>query len=137
MRLKEKCPPVIINFRTFPNLLLTLHLQEELRIFGELLDDKIINLQKENQSLEIKKRKLQYELFEGAQKEKSEQKSLFEELIRANEKKVEDIKETKRKIQAPGQKPFVWDIDFAEIFGDKGGFDIVIGNPPYVRQEKM
>ena len=112
-------------------------LQEELRIFGELLDDKIINLQKENQSLEIKKRKLQYELFEGAQKEKSEQKSLFEELIRANEKKVEDIKETKRKIQAPGQKPFVWDIDFAEIFGDKGGFDIVIGNPPYVRQEKI
>lgn len=32
--------------------------------------------------------------------------------------------------------PFVWDIAFVEIFeGDKGGFDIVIGNPPYVRQE--
>ena len=34
--------------------------------------------------------------------------------------------------------PFVWDIAFAEIFsGDSHGFDIVIGNPPYVRQEKI
>lgn len=32
--------------------------------------------------------------------------------------------------------PFVWDIAFVEVFeGDRGGFDIVIGNPPYVRQE--
>lgn len=28
--------------------------------------------------------------------------------------------------------PFIWRIDFPEIFIDKGGFDIVIGNPPYV-----
>lgn len=34
--------------------------------------------------------------------------------------------------------PFVWDIAFVEIFtGAKGGFDIVIGNPPYVRQENI
>ncbi|OQB72604.1 MAG: Modification methylase Eco57IB [Deltaproteobacteria bacterium ADurb.Bin135] len=34
--------------------------------------------------------------------------------------------------------PFVWDIAFVEIFeGDKEGFDIVIGNPPYVRQENI
>jgi hypothetical protein len=34
--------------------------------------------------------------------------------------------------------PFIWDKDFNEIFvDDKGGFDIVIGNPPYVRQEKI
>ncbi|WP_425425813.1 Eco57I restriction-modification methylase domain-containing protein [Thermodesulfobacterium hveragerdense] len=30
---------------------------------------------------------------------------------------------------------FLWEIDFAEVFALKGGFDIVIGNPPYVRQE--
>jgi len=29
---------------------------------------------------------------------------------------------------------FVWQIEFAEVF-QEGGFDIVIGNPPYVRQE--
>jgi len=28
--------------------------------------------------------------------------------------------------------PFIWRIDFPEIFGNKDGFDIVIGNPPYV-----
>ena len=34
--------------------------------------------------------------------------------------------------------PFVWDIAFVEIFtGEKGGFDIVIGNPPYVRHENI
>ncbi len=34
--------------------------------------------------------------------------------------------------------PFIWDLAFVEIFeGDKKGFDIVIGNPPYVRQEKI
>lgn len=34
--------------------------------------------------------------------------------------------------------PFVWDIAFVEIFeGDNSGFDIVIGNPPYVRQENI
>ena len=30
--------------------------------------------------------------------------------------------------------PLIWNIEFAEIFYDKGGFDIIIGNPPYVRQ---
>lgn len=34
-------------------------------------------------------------------------------------------------------RPFVWSIEFAEVFLSKGGFDVVIGNPPYVRQEKI
>ncbi len=33
--------------------------------------------------------------------------------------------------------PFIWRIDFPEIFILKGGFDIVIGNPPYVPQEEI
>lgn len=28
--------------------------------------------------------------------------------------------------------PFIWRIDFPEIFIEKGGFDLVIGNPPYL-----
>jgi hypothetical protein len=33
-------------------------------------------------------------------------------------------------------KPFNWEEQFKTIF-DTGGFDVVIGNPPYVRQEKI
>ncbi len=34
--------------------------------------------------------------------------------------------------------PFVWDIAFVEVFsGERPGFDLVIGNPPYVRQEMI
>ena len=35
-------------------------------------------------------------------------------------------------------KPFfLWKLQFSEIFREKGGFDIVIANPPYVRQEEI
>ncbi len=33
-----------------------------------------------------------------------------------------------------GDKAFDWQEEFKDIF-DKGGFDVVLGNPPYVRQE--
>ncbi|GGH43591.1 restriction endonuclease subunit M [Mangrovimonas yunxiaonensis] len=33
-----------------------------------------------------------------------------------------------------GDKAFNWQQEFPQIF-DKGGFDVIIGNPPYVRQE--
>lgn len=33
--------------------------------------------------------------------------------------------------------PFIWRIDFPEIFMKSKGFDIVIGNPPYVAQEEI
>lgn len=35
-----------------------------------------------------------------------------------------------------GEKAFDWRVAFAEVF-DKEGFDVVIGNPPYVRQELL
>ena len=34
-------------------------------------------------------------------------------------------------------KPFIlWQLDFARVFREKGGFDIVIGNPPYIQLQK-
>lgn len=46
-----------------------------------------------------------------------------------------------------GEKAFSWEKEFPEVFADKvspdgtvvksGGFDVVIGNPPYVRQELL
>ena len=36
----------------------------------------------------------------------------------------------------PNDQFFLWHIYFKEVF-DKGGFDIVIGNPPYIALQKM
>ncbi|WP_225807430.1 Eco57I restriction-modification methylase domain-containing protein [Thermococcus bergensis] len=33
--------------------------------------------------------------------------------------------------------PFIWELDFPDVMLHKKGFDIVIANPPYVRQEKI
>ena len=49
---------------------------------------------------------------------------------------LDEIKKVKNAMKNIANVPFVWDIAFAEIFeSEKEGFDIVIGNPPYVRQE--
>jgi len=37
----------------------------------------------------------------------------------------------------PEHPTFLWRVDFAEVFQEKGGFDLMIANPPYVRQEKI
>lgn len=36
-----------------------------------------------------------------------------------------------------GHKEFDFRVYFSEVFHEKGGFDIVIANPPYVRQERI
>lgn len=112
-------------------------IHEEARIFNEILNDKLITLQKEIQGLKGEKEILQCEMFETYGKKPAGQKTLFEQQIKVKEEEIQYLTETMRRIQSPEHKPFIWDIEFAEIFGDKGGFDIVIGNPPYVRQEKI
>jgi hypothetical protein len=37
---------------------------------------------------------------------------------------------------APFQKPLLWPLAFPQAF-ERGGFDIVVANPPYVRQESL
>lgn len=34
------------------------------------------------------------------------------------------------------KKPFLWKLAFPEVL-EKGGFDVIVGNPPYVRQENL
>ena len=50
----------------------------------------------------------------------------------------EKIAELKRSLQgwSTNMDEFVWQVEFPEVFQD-GGFDIIIGNPPYVRQENI
>ncbi len=49
-----------------------------------------------------------------------------------------EFMEDYRKAVSMSSKPFiVWELDFARVFRDNGGFDIVIGNPPYIDSETM
>ena len=63
------------------------------------------------------------------------QQTLFKEHLEEISDQIAQLEEAKKNVKS--SHPLVWGIEFAEIFGDKGGFDIVIGNPPYVRQEKI
>jgi hypothetical protein len=43
-----------------------------------------------------------------------------------------DVETLRRAHFQAGDAPtFIWRVDFAEVFAAKGGFDIIIGNPPY------
>lgn len=46
-----------------------------------------------------------------------------------NNEAIEKYKESKKEKIKPY---FIWELEFARVFKEKGGFDIVIGNPPYV-----
>lgn len=119
---------------------------QEVRLFEEILNERIESLETDIQVLthSSSKKEKQTGLFGAsvnidAENIKKEKKSLAELELRIKEcaDEIEKLKKVKELLKDPAQKPFVWDIDFAEVFADEGGFDIVIGNPPYVRQEKI
>lgn len=47
-----------------------------------------------------------------------------------NHKKLEEIEKGRKERRKPY---FLWKLEFAKVFKENGGFDIVIGNPPYVQ----
>lgn len=67
-------------------------------------------------------------------------KAKQEKTIAALESEIEDMQQALKDIKPllkKDEKPwFMWHLYFKDVF-DKGGFDIVIGNPPYIRQESI
>ncbi len=49
------------------------------------------------------------------------------------EDKLGEIKKLRQKNIRPF---FIWKLEFSDVFKDEGGFDVVIGNPPYVQLQK-
>lgn len=88
---------------------------------------------------------LHKDLFNTSDKEaKKDLKNKIEELewnlIAANLKELGKIDKLKdlEKLKGQNVKPyFLYRLNFPEVFTERGGFDIVIGNPPYVRQEAI
>ncbi len=111
---------------------------EEIRLFEEILEERKVVLYSniKTYTLGIKKAKSQKNLF-GAYNIDENKITEYESKINGTTQELEKLKKLKIALKDPEKKPFVWDIDFAEIFGDKGGFDVVIGNPPYVPFKKI
>ncbi len=119
----------------------------EISIFLEIIDEEVKKLEKEIRRSEehLSSPTKQSDLFGKTIREdlpsdfaEVKTKKEIEDDIHQLKDKIHGLKSVKSVLDDPERKPFIWDIDFGEIFfGRKGGFDIVIGNPPYVRQEMI
>ena len=118
---------------------------EELNLFRDLVDTHVADIKKEIDDLQelIDGPRAQQIRLDGTIEERTAHQ--FELEATERRKQIEALTiDYDRLVEARGALanartlPFVWDIAFVEIFADdKGGFDIVIGNPPYVRQENI
>jgi hypothetical protein len=109
---------------------------EEINLFRDILFAKIHEMEEL-----IKEKKLALEASEGfAEMEvpKLPERSRLEEEVSSLNEQLERFTNAYETLK-PDQSPlFVWDLAFGEIFEDENpGFDVVIGNPPYVRQERI
>ncbi len=106
----------------------------ETQVFKKIVDSQIKSKQRKFDSIQKPHKQL------GFDKSESEQKHLLE-LAKFEKKRNEltaEIEElTAEYSNLSEEHPLIWNIEFSEIFYDRGGFDIIIGNPPYVRQEDI
>jgi hypothetical protein len=116
---------------------------EERRLFIEILDTRRHEMQNKIADLNQRIANPAEELtLEGMAAPGSRQLDLQ---TAALQKEVDGLEEERdrldlaRKAIRPDKPvPFVWDIAFVEIFeGEDRGFDIVVGNPPYVRTQNI
>jgi len=64
----------------------------------------------------------------------------IDSIIRAKlsrDKNKEGLIKYEQSLKEKTKPYFLWKLEFAKIFKEKGGFDIIIGNPPYVDSEEM
>ncbi|NLL96275.1 MAG: hypothetical protein GX227_04110 [Clostridiaceae bacterium] len=108
---------------------------EEQAVFHAILDEEI-RIRKERIRSLCQPKPEQLALFE-TNYEQTEMDSEKEAKIIRDQLEAEIAELEEQKISLKDERPFIWNIEFSEIFFDRGGFDIVIGNPPYLRQEEI
>lgn len=115
---------------------------EELRLFQDILDARARTIEEE---IKERRRKLDGQTWvrlDGTIERQPKQLGLeavtWQKEIESLQTELNQVASARSVLNAAKDVPFVWDIAFVEVFeGDKSGFDIVIGNPPYVRQESI
>lgn len=110
--------------------------QEELLIFQAIIDEQIYARQQSlNQLLQpTYKQNAWLDRVSDQQLELAQQEKLNQQR-KVLEQEIKDLKVQKRLLHQ--DRPFIWSLEFSEIFMEQGGFDVIIGNPPYVRQEEI
>ena len=115
--------------------------EEELRLFRELIDTRapnikgqIDNLQQQIDGPQERQMRLDGTVEERTDRQLELEAMEWQKQIEALAEDLDRLEEARNALVRARGVPFVWDIAFVEIFtGEKEGFDIVIGNPPYVR----
>ena len=108
---------------------------EELAIFRAILDAEIAERKKRIRSLGGPKPEQQSFFQISSERDEQDISKESEALLASLEVEINELRAQKRNLT--DERPFIWSIEFAEIFFDRGGFDIIIGNPPYLRQEEI
>lgn len=66
---------------------------------------------------------------------KNEIEKIRDDLIRYKLQRdgyVEGLERYEESLKNKTKPYFIWELEFAKVFKDNGGFDIVVGNPPYI-----
>ena len=111
---------------------------EELLVFQAILDSEI-----EEKRAQIKKlfapqpKQMTADIFETKTTKQQEMDlaALTKDQREQLQDEIEELQAQKKSLKE--ERPFLWSIEFAEVFFDAGGFDIIIGNPPYIRLEDI
>ena len=116
--------------------------REEQRLLVQFLNERIREVQRQIDALrrQLAGEQLGLEGIESKGKSKAEREAQARRRRRIRELEAQRDALVKARTQlTTGKTPpfFVWDVGFGGVFAEKGGFDIVIGNPPYVRQEEI
>jgi len=114
-------------------------IKKELR---DKIDKAIIKIFEEKISAHFPELKRIEENAKLLPKEEQRKKYITEEKQKLTKKLGFDIEQVEKDLitYTEGRKAkgfFLWNIYFAEVFSQKGGFDVVIGNPPYVSAPSM
>ena len=116
---------------------------EELRLFRDILGDRLLKIQEKIKDLKATIEQSRGQLFlVGMAEKRPRQMELLDIECKMQIESLTDelnrIEEARTVLRDKKEVPFVWDIAFVEVFEEeKRGFAIVIGNPPYVRQESI
>ncbi len=121
-------------------------IRREISLYESILDEQIENINENRKEVSKKAKAVFQQDLMAVMQSKEERDKQFEKHTEDEDKKrkakLEEIAEYKKhlleiKKSLPKKKQLFWSIEFAEIFSERSGFDIVIGNPPYIKKEKI